>query len=51
MKQCESEIKEQKGEFLGMLVVTLGAGFLGNMLAARGMIRAGVGTNRARHDF
>ena len=49
MKQCESQIKEQKGEFLGMLVVTLGASF--NMLAAREIIRAGVGTNRARQDF
>ena len=34
-----------------MLVATLGASFLGNMLAATEIIRAGVETNRTREDF
>ena len=32
--------KEQKGGFLSMLLGTLGASLLGNMLAAKGMNRA-----------
>ena len=32
---------EQKGGFLGMLLGTLGASLLGNMLAGKGIIRAG----------
>ena len=32
--------KEQKGGFLSMLLGTLGASLLGNMLAAEGMNRA-----------
>ena len=43
----ENEIKEQKRGFLSMLVGTLGASLLGNMLAARSVIRAGEGTIRA----
>ena len=35
------EIQQQKGGFLGMLLSTLGASLLGNMLAGRGVIRAG----------
>ena len=34
-----------------MLVAALGASFLGNMLAARGIITSGVETNRTRQDF
>ena len=43
----ENEIKEQKRGFLSMLVGTLGASLLGNMLAARSVIRAEEGTIRA----
>ena len=43
----KNEVKEQKGGFLSMLLGTLGASLLGNMLAARGVIRAGEGTIRA----
>ena len=38
-----NETKEQKGGFLGMLLGTLDAGLLGNMLADKGVNRAGYG--------
>ena len=44
---AKNEVKEQKGGFLSMLLGTLGASLLGNMLAGRGVIRAGEGTIRA----
>ena len=34
-----------------MLAATLSAILLGNMLAGKGVIRAGKGTNRAGQDF
>ena len=34
-------VKEQKGRFLSMLLGTLGASFLGNLLVGKGTIRAG----------
>ena len=37
----KNEAKEQKGRFLRMLLGTLGASLLGNMLAGNGVIRAG----------
>ena len=36
----QNEVKEQKGRFLSMLLGTLGARLLGNMLAGKGMNRA-----------
>ena len=36
----QNEAKEQKGGFLSMLLVTLGAILLGNMLASNGINRA-----------
>ena len=46
------EVKEQKGCFLSMLLGTLGASLLGDLLAkkfsGKGVIRAGEGTIRAR---
>ena len=45
-KTVENEVKEQKGELLDMIVPTLGTNLLGNMLARRRVIRAGVGTIR-----
>ena len=39
--------KEQKGRFLGMLLRTLAANLLGNLLTGKGTIRAGQGTVRA----
>ena len=45
----QNEVKEQKGGFLSMLLGTLGASLLGNLLTGRGVNRAGKGRgiNRA----
>ena len=40
-KTFKNETKEQKGGFLGMLLRTLGATLLGNMLTGKGILRAG----------
>ena len=47
----KNEAKEQKGGFLSMLLGTLGASLLGNLLTGKGTIRAGEGTIRAGQDF
>ena len=39
----KNETKEQKGGFLSMLLGTLGASLLGNMLAQKGIVKAGYG--------
>ena len=46
-----NEAKEQKEGFLGMLLGTVGASLLGNLLTGKATIRAGEGTIRADHDF
>ena len=46
-KTIENETKEQKGGFLSMLLGTLGASLLGNLLAEKGINRAGEGIVRA----
>ena len=43
----KNETKEQKGGFLRMLLGTLGASLLGNLLTGKGTVRAGEGTLRA----
>ena len=45
----QNEVKEQKGGFLSMLLGTLGASLLGNLLTGEGIYRAGKskGTNKA----
>ena len=47
----KNEVKEQKSGFLSMLLGTLGASLLGDLLietlSGRGIIRAGEGTSRA----
>ena len=40
-KTIQNEAKEQKGGFISMLLGTLGASLLGNILAGKGMNRAG----------
>ena len=40
-KTIENEIKEQRGGFLSMLLGTLGASLLGNLLTGKSIIRAG----------
>ena len=49
----ENEAKEQKGEFLPMILGKIAAGLLGNMLAGKRVIRASEGVIRAREgkDF
>ena len=42
-KTTENETKEQKGGFLSMLLGTLGASLLGNLLIGKGIVRAGYG--------
>ena len=46
-ESVQNEIKEQKGGFLSMLLGTLGASLLGNLLAGKGIHRAGEGIVRA----
>ena len=40
----KNEAKEQKGGFLSMLLGTLGTGLFRNMLAGKGIVRAGYGS-------
>ena len=47
-KTIENETKEQKGGFLNMLLGTLGASLLGNMLAGKGIVRAGSGNKKGK---
>ena len=42
-KTVQNEAKEQKGGFLSMLLRTLGASLLGNILAGKGINRTGKG--------
>ena len=42
-KTIKNETKEQKGRFLSMLLGTLGAGLLGNLLTGKRIVRAGTG--------
>ena len=50
-KTIKNEAKEQKEGFLGMLLDTLGASLLGNLLTVKDTIKAGKGTIRAGEDF
>ena len=43
----QNEVKEQKGGFLSMLLGTLGASLLGNLLTAKGAFHAGKGIHGA----
>ena len=46
-KTIENETKEERGGFLSMLLGTLGASLLGNLLTGKGIMRAGDGIVRA----
>ena len=48
IKTIKNETKEQKGGFLSMLLGTLGASLLGNLLAGKGIARAGSGNKRGK---
>ena len=45
-ESVQNEIKEQKGGFLSMLLGTLGASLLGNLLTGKGAFHAGKKVNR-----
>ena len=45
-KTIDNEIKKQKGRFLSVLLGTLGATLLGNLLSRKGIVRAGPGNNK-----
>ena len=45
-KTIKNETKEQKGGFLSMLLSTLGASLLGNLLSGKGIVRAGEGIKK-----
>ena len=47
-KTVKNETKEQKGGFLSMLLGTLGASLLGNILAGKGIVRAGSGNKKGK---
>ena len=54
-KTIKNEIKEQKGRFLSILLGTIDAGLLGNILLGKGIVRAGSkikkGKGIARADY
>ena len=47
-KTIENETKEQKEGFLSMLLETLGATLLGNLLSGKGIVIAGSGNNKRK---
>ena len=47
-KTIENETKKQKGRFISMLLGTLGASLLGNMLTGKGIVRAGYGNKHEK---
>ena len=49
-ESVQDEVKEQKRGFLSMLLGTLGAGLLGNLLTGKGINRVGKGVIRAGYE-
>ena len=47
-KTIKNEIKEQKGGFLSVLLGTLRASLLGNLLTGKGILRAGSGNKKGK---
>ena len=47
-KTIKNKSKEQKGGFLSMLLGTLGASLLGNILAGKGIVIAGSGNKKGK---
>ena len=45
-EKVQNEVKEQQGGFLSMLLGTLGASLLGNLLTGRGVYKAGKGKGK-----
>ena len=46
-ESVQNETKQQKGGFLSMLLGTLGASLLGNLLTGKGVNKKGKGIHRA----
>ena len=49
-KTIKNETKEQKGGFLSMLLGTLGASLLRNLLAGKGIVRASSGNKKRKSN-
>ena len=47
-KTIKNETKKQKGGFLSMLLDTLGASLLGNLLTGKGVVRAVTGNKKGK---
>ena len=47
-KTIKNETKEQKGGFLSMLIGTLGANLIGNLLTRKEILRAGSGNKKGK---
>ena len=47
-KTIENEAEKQKGGFLGILLETLGAIWLGNMLSRKGIVKARYGNKEGK---
>ena len=47
-KTVKTKTKEQKGGFLSMLLGTLGASLLGNLLSGKGIVRTGSGNKKGK---
>ena len=47
-KTIKNKTKEQKGGFLSVLLSTIGASQLGNLLAGKGIVRAGSGNKKGK---
>ena len=47
-KTIKNETKKKKGGFLTMLLDTLGASLLGDLLTGKGILRAGYGNNKRK---
>ena len=48
IKTIKNETKKEKGGFLSMLLGTLGASLLGNLLSGKGIVRAGYGNKKEK---
>ena len=48
LKGVTKATKKQKGGFLSMLLGTLGASLLGNLLTGKGILRAGSGNEKGK---
>ena len=50
LKGVTKATKKQKGGFLSMLLGTLGASLLGNLLTGKGILRAGSGNQKEKDN-